>query len=731
MARVLHIDFETRSAADIRTCGVYRYMEDPTTSVTHAAWRFDEGPVLTASHPHACPDAIREHVQNGAKVVAHNAVFERLAVKHLLPAWPQIEIDQMDCTMAGAAVLAVPASLGVAAQVLGSSEQKSDEGHALMLRMSRPRKVNADGSIEWWTDPDKLSALANYCAQDVRTESALDAKLPALSARERRVWELDQQINDRGVALDVPMIERALTLADYAKRQLDLRMREVTNGAVTKCSEVAKLAEWISAQGIPADSLAKDQHAALLVQAARLPAVREAIELRIASSNTSTSKLKAMLACVCKDGRARGLLAYHGASTGRWAGRLIQPQNLPRVDAEREGHIPAITLELLASSWSIDRVFKTLDAIFPSALACLSKCLRAMFIASPGHRLVGGDLSNIEGCVNAWIAGEAWKVDAYRAYQESDGPDLYRVAYARSFGGEPAEVKGFQRQIGKVQELALGYQGAIGAFLSMARVYGIDLQDIRRLVEATTPPDEWRATRALFYATVPLHRHGLDADTWAALKVVVVSWREAHPMIVQSWWDLQDAAIEAVSCPGVPVSVLEGRVFYLAERGFLWCLLPSGRALAYCKPRLRETIERKVTLTATGEALDGDTMLPAELADLERRGIVTVHERRRKQVVYEGFSSEKKVWGLQALYGGKQCENICQAVARDVLVEGMFAAEAAGYPIVLTVHDEVLCEVPDGHGSAQQLRAIMRRVPAWCEGLPLDAKTWEGSRYEK
>ena len=731
MARVLHIDFETRSAADIRACGVYRYMEDPTTCVTHAAWRFDEGPVLTALRPLTCPDSIREHIQNGGRVAAHNAVFERLAIKHLLPDWPQVEIDQMDCTMARAAALAIPASLGVAAQVMRSAEQKSDDGHALMLRLSRPRKITADGSIEWWTDPDKLSALAEYCAQDVRTESALDAKLPALSARERRVWELDQRINDRGVALDVPMIKRSLALADYAKRQLDLRMSAVTNGVVTKCSEVAKLAEWINAQGLAVDSLAKDQHATLLGQAAHLPAVREAIELRIASSNTSTSKLKAMLACVCKDGRARGLLAYHGASTGRWAGRLIQPQNLPRVDADREGHIAAVTLEFLASSWSIDRVFKALDAIFPSVLACLSKCLRAMFIAAPGHRLVGGDLSNIEGCVNAWIAGETWKVDAYRAYQESDGPDLYRVAYARSFGGEPAEVKGFQRQIGKVQELALGYQGAIGAFLSMARVYGIDLQDIRRLVQATTPPDEWRVTRALFYSTAPLHRHGLDADTWTALKVVVVSWRAAHPAIVQSWWDLQDAAIEAVSSPSIPVPVLDGRVFYLADRGFLWCLLPSGRALAYCKPHLRETIERKVTLTATGEALDGDTMLPAELADLERKGIVTVQERRRKQVVYEGFSSEKKVWGLQTLYGGKQCENICQAVARDVLVDGMFAAEAAGYPLVLTVHDEMLCEVPDGHGSAQQLRAIMRRVPAWCGGLPLDAKTWEGSRYEK
>ena len=733
MAAVLHLDFETRSAVDLRTAGVYRYMEDSTTSVTHLAWRFGEGPVHHTQDLRAPPPEVAEHVKAGGRVGAHNAVFERLGVNVLLPHWPALTVEQMDCTMARAAALAIPSSLEIAAEVVGALERKDAEGHALMLRMSRPRKIHPDGRLDWWAEPDKLHREAEYCAQDVRVESALDAKLLPLSERERRVWELDQRINDRGVMLDTRSIARGLSLADYAKTQLDLGVARVTGGAVRKCSEVAKLAAWITAQGIPCESLAKEYHENLLRlarEAGRLD-VCEAIDLRIAAGSTSVSKLKAMSACVCMDGRARGLLAYHGASTGRWAGRLIQPQNLPRVDPDRDGHVAAIGLAALTSDLSIPEAYALLDTIFPRVPAVLSKCLRAMFIAAPGHRFIGGDLSNIEGCVNAWIAGETWKVEAYRAYQEGKGPDLYKVAYARSFGGEPQGVSGLKRQVGKVQELAFGYQGSIGALISMAKQQGVDLDDIKRITQATAEPEVWRTTKPLFAATLPRHRYHLDIDTWTALKIVVNAWRDAHPAIVQSWWDLQDAAIEAVSLPGIPVPVLDGRVQYLCARGFLWCQLPSGRLLAYCKPRLREVIERSFVVLASGERLDGDSFDEAQAAKLVAEGVLRLDERRRRQVFYEGYDSERKRWGQQVLYGGLQCENICQAVARDVLVEHMFDAEAAGYPIVLTVHDELLTEVPAGRGSAEELRDIMRRVPPWCAGLPLDAKTWEGFRYEK
>lgn len=730
MARVLHMDYETRSLADLRECGVYRYVEDATTAVTHLSWRFDEGPVHSVVFPKALPDDVAQHISAGRRVAAHNAVFERLVTNQIMHV--PLPAAQMDCTMARAATIGLPGKLDIAAEVMGLGERKDAEGHALMLRMTRPRKIHPDGTIEWWEDPERLAREAEYCAQDVRVESALDAKLLPLSARERRVWELDQAINDRGVALDVPLIRRALELVAYTRQRLDERMAQVTAGAVRKCSEAVALAKWITAQGVPCDSVAKDQHARLLQDAHALGRedVAEAIELRVASSNTSVNKLDTMLACVCRDGRARGLLAYHGASTGRWAGRLIQPQNLPRVDEERDGPTVEIVLALLASGASLLHVHDTIEAIFGRVLAALSKCLRAMLIAASGYRFVGGDLSNIEGCVNAWVSGEEWKIAAYRAYQAGMGPDLYKVAYARSFGGVPEDVKGFQRQVGKVEELALGYQGSVGAFVSMTRTYGIKLGEIRDLVRGQVDEKTWADARRQYFASLPLHRHGLDAETWAAVKIVVSSWRAAHPKITQAWWDLQDAAIEAVSAPGGPVPVLDGKIQYLCDRGFLWCLLPGGRLLAYCKPRVREVVERSILLPS-GERLDASTMQQSEIATFCQATGARLEERRRRQVFFEGYDGEKKRWGMQTLYGGLQHENICQAIARDVLVECMFAAEAAGYPVVLTVHDELLTEPPIGHGSKDELRQIMRRVPDWCVGLPLDAKCWEGFRYEK
>lgn len=730
MAGVLHMDYETRSLADLRECGVYRYVEDPTTTVTHLSWRFDEGPVHSVTFPKALPEDVAQHIAAAGRVAAHNAVFERLVTNQIMHA--VLPHEQMDCTMARAATIGLPGKLDVVAEVMGLGERKDTEGHALMLRMTRPRKIHADGTIEWWEDPVRLAREADYCAQDVRVESALDARLLPLSARERRVWELDQTINDRGVALDVPLIRRALELVAYTRRRLDERMAEVTGGVVHKCSEAVALAKWITAQGIECASVAKDHHTSLLADAQRLGRadVLEAIELRVASSNTSVNKLDTMLACACRDGRARGLLAYHGASTGRWAGRLIQPQNLPRVDEERDGPAVEIVLSLLASNHGPARTHDTIEAIFGRVLAALSKCLRAMLVAAPGHRFVGGDLSNIEGCVSAWVSGEQWKIEAYRAHQAGMGPDLYKVAYARSFGGQPDEIKGFQRQVGKVEELALGYQGSVGAFVSMVKTYGINLHEIRDLVRSQVDAPTWADARRQFFASLPLHRHGLDADTWAAVKTVVSSWRTAHPKTTQAWWDLQDAAIEAVSAPGRPVSVLDGRIQYLHDRGFLWCLLPSGRLLAYCKPRVREVVERSILLP-TGERLDAATISAHELPEFLRSTGARLEERKRRQVFFEGYDGEKKRWGMQTLYGGLQHENICQAIARDVLVECMFAAEEAGYPVVLTVHDELLTEPPIGWGSQDELRQIMRRVPAWCAGLPLDAKTWEGFRYEK
>jgi DNA polymerase len=301
-------------------------------------------------------------------------------------------------------------------------------------------------------------------------------------------------------------------------------------------------------------------------------------------------------------------------------------------------------------------------------LETLSKALRAMIVAEPGKRLVGADLSNIEGRINAWIAGETWKTQAFSEYDNGTGPDLYKLAYAKSFHKAPEAVDKAERQVGKVMELALGYQGGVGAFQTMATAYGLKVTDDRA--------EELKA-----------------------------AWRDAHPEIVQSWWDLQDAAIDAGSNKGCIVPLLNDRIRYKVDRGFLWCRLPSNRVLAYAAPRI---VWGKV------KCRDGSVL-------------------EKRQVEYEGVDSVTKRWGPQRLYGGLQCENIVQAIARDVIVEAMFRAEEAGFPIILTVHDEILAEVEDaaaGH-TPETLEALMTQPPKWASGLPLAAKAWEDKRYVK
>lgn len=709
MKDALHLDFETRSRADLRDCGAHRYVLDATTDIWLARYSFGQGEPREWRPGQPVPDDLEAHIICGGNLTAHNASFERLVITYIAGPrydWPVPDLEQYDCTMARAAAVALPQSLDHTPAAVGLSVRKDKEGHALMLRMARPRKVDkATGEVTWWDDPERLERLSQYCAQDVLTEIALDNTLPALSDGERRLWMLDQTINDRGVHLDIPTIGRLRALVEYGKRRLDDEMRALTDGAVPRCTASKALAEWITAAGIDCDSVAKDRIEPLRRAAAGDTDVLRALDLRAEGSKSSTAKLKTMLACAGEDGRARGQLNYHGATTGRWAGRLVQFQNLVRLDGERDLSGVGFLIDLLCSPRDIEHIHDTFEATYGSPVEWASRALRPMVTAASGNKLVGGDLSNIEGCVNAWLADERWKLDAYRAYQAGQGPDLYKVAYARSFGGTPDEVKGHRRQIGKVQELALGYQGGVNAFVSMGKNYRVNIDEIVPVVQAAAEPAVW-------YGTAERFDHAFDKgdftrEQWTALKVVVDGWRAGHRTIVQSWWDLQDAAIEAVSRPNEVVEVLNCRVKYLCARNFLWCQIPSGRVLAYSSPWIKT--DRVLRVNKDGEE----------------------YERVEHRVLYMGFDNVKKIWGPQGLYGGKQCENIVQAIARDVLVEGMFAAEAAGYPIVLTVHDELLTEPPAHHGSADELERIMSTVPAWAPGLPLAAKCWEGPRYVK
>lgn len=714
-----HLDFETRSPTDLKKSGVYRYAEDPNTMPWGFKYKFDFGPMKEWRPGWPDPVDLLTHVAQGGIVKAHNAAFERtiwnwVIRTRICPHWPELRIEQQDCTMARAATVSHPQSLDKLCQVLETNYRKDKEGHAIMLKMMKPRKFLPDGTLIWWDDAELQDRQMEYCGDDVFTECDVDAKLPDLTPKERSVWAFDQLINERGIKVDRPAITKLASIAEYAKKENDKAMRYLTGRTVPKCTNVGKIVEFLNGRGIETASLRKgDQDDLIFIANLRDDTVaRDVIELRASSTKTSTAKYAAMMKCICSDDRIRALLNYHGAGTGRWAGRLVQPQNFPRVDPDDEvleGKIKWLHELLRDERYDVRDVYEAIVAVwgFQEPMALLSKALRSMIVAEEGNKLVGGDFANIEGRVNAWMGNETWKLQAFTDYDNGTGPDLYKVAYARSFG-EPVESigKGRKRQIGKVQELALGYQGGVGAFITMGDTYNVNPYDLSGPVQEAASAAQWD-TFAAKYANAN-NKHGLFEREWTAISIIVANWRAAHPQIVQSWWDYQDAAIQAVAAPGQIVTVANGRVSYYSDGRCLWCILPSRRMLCYPSPEL---VSEKYTY-------------------VDQHGFE--QEKWRNKVTYWGIDSVTKQWKKQALYGGMQCENIVQAIARDILVDAMFRVEEAGFPVILTVHDEILAELSEfGVLGEKEFIHAMTLIGAEYAGLPIAVSAWEGERYLK
>jgi len=341
-----HLDFETRGVVDLKRTGIYRYAEDPQTSVLLFAYRFDNGPVQGWRPGWSEPNDLLNHVACGGTVVAHNALFERIiwnTVLRRIPgceSYPRLSIWQMDDTMARALAVHLPPDLDSLAQVLELKAQKDSEGHRLMMKMCKPRKAKKGEApgLYWHETPEELERLGLYCQRDVLAECEVDERLPPLSDDERKLWELDQKINDRGVALDVSTIEKIVAVLDVAAGRANARMCELTGGAVNKVTEAGKLVGWLKNNGVPVDSIAKSEKVDVVdwVNTIGSEEMSDAVDLRFEAGKNSIAKFRRMLEVVCDDGRARGLLRYHMASTGRWGGALVQPQNLPRVDQEEE-----------------------------------------------------------------------------------------------------------------------------------------------------------------------------------------------------------------------------------------------------------------------------------------------------------------------------------------------------------------------------------------------------------
>ncbi|BAQ16062.1 DNA polymerase [Methyloceanibacter caenitepidi] len=734
MTNGLHIDFESRSTVDLKKTGTYVYAKHPTTDVWGASFAFGDGPILDWESPDVvpeymhprCPPEIAEHVESGGLIYAHNAAFERVMWTHLLGpryGWPIPKTEQWRCTMVMAYAMALPGALEDAALALGLDVQKDAAGRRLMLQMAKPRgkikfskgyssvpddairvrEMNEEGweayartpdgpviaDVRWWNSAEKVERLIKYRRQDVEVERAMLDRLRPLKPSELDLWHLDQKINDRGVCVDVRLCEAAKQVVADTAEKLDADMRAATEGDVTACSNRNQIIAFVKSHGVDTESVAKDQVEEILGRDDIPPVVRCVLNLRRESAKTSVAKIDALLRGMCPDGRARGLLQFLAASTGRWAGRRFQPQNLVRTD---EDFPVAEAIDAILGGYC--------SMAFDEPLNTVSQCLRGMLRAPKGKKLVAVDYRNIEGRMLAWLAGEQWKLDAFRAFDEGTGPDLYKVAYGRSYNMPASEVTKPQRQIGKVMELALGYQGGVGAFQTMAVNYGVQL-----------PEEEVIGIR--------------DA------------WRLAHPNVKSFWYDLEEAAFMAVEHPGETAYVGERIVFRVAG-SWLFMRLPSKRFLAYAYPKIEwkempwysdaDTYWKDWGDDESARKFWGDAVADYD-AD---RGMVLLKRKAKKQVVsYMGVNSYTRKWERCYLYGGLLAENATQAASRDILADAMPRLEAAGYPTILTVHDEIVAEVDEDFGSPDEMGAIMVDLPDWAEGAPITAEGWEGKRYRK
>lgn len=689
---ILHLDYETRSPVDLKTAGVYPYALHPETDAWCAAYTFDDEEEiglwkLGEPVPERIADTLRD-----VEIHAWNAAFERviwwlLCCKRY--GWPRPEREQFYCVAAAAAAMALPRKLEQAAVVLGLPERKDEEGSRVMKQLMRPRKPTKKNPERWWSDQAKLDRLYSYCQQDVRTERAIEGKLRRLSDYELGVYHLDQKINDRGVSIDVDLVCAAQRIVVVGTQRANDEISRITQGAVDTVTKVADLTRWFQEAGTELEDVRKETLRDLLEQDDLDATVRRVAELRSEAAKSSTSKLKSMLRCICADERARGLLLYHGAGTGRWSGRLIQPQNFPRGEYFVNGR----PVKVKNPERFIDAVlagdYDAIAAEYPP-LVVISALLRSMLRAAPGHVFMAGDFSQIEARVLAWIAEQNDLVEMF-----ATGGKIYEEMAALIYDRPPSSIgkESVERQVGKNSVLGAGFQMGAPRFQGQVKTQtGIDLDD-------------------------------------ATAQRAIGAYRARWTRIVAFWNEINGAAIRAVARLGSTQSCGRGGAIRFVVRGqFLWCILPSGRPLAYGLPRLRD--EKLCSECYRVAVVQDGVVAPHLFKDAPCSG-AGKFPTERTAVTYMGVNGYSRKWQRFGAYGGLFTENVVQAMARDLIAGAMVRQEKHGYRPVLSIHDEVLGEPEAGHGSLEHFLDLMRARPRWADGLPVAVEGWQGERYRK
>ena len=667
MMHHLSIDLETYSEATITKTGAQRYILDPSFEILLFAYSVDGQPVqiIDLANGETVPEWLKTALVNPAYVKhAYNAPFEFGCLSKY---YGQMYPAQWRCTMFHGLYCGYTAGLDATGRALGLPEdkQKLKIGRDLIRYFCvpcRPTKSNGQRTRNYpHHDPDKWQLFKEYCCQDVVTEMEIERRLSSFPVPDfvQKQWETDLKINFRGVAVDMPFVEGALIMGNQVKTEMIEEAEQITN--LDNPNSVSQLKDWLNKEiGTGEEepeiqSLSKDIVKKLLNREDNSPDVQRMLQIRQELGKTSTKKYDAIKMCVCPDKRVRGLLQFYGANrTGRWAGRLVQVQNLPRTYTD--------PIEL-ARELVTDRKTTAVRCLYGSVSDTLSQLIRTAFIASPGNVLIDADFSAIEARVISWLAGEQWRLEVFRTHGK-----IYEASASQMFG-VPIELikKGNPeyalRAKGKVAELALGYQGSSGALINMGAL------------------------------EMGLHEEELPD--------IVQRWRTANRHIQSLWYEMDEGARQVIGFGGaVNVHGLWLAREYDYNQG-VYCFtitLPSGRKLFYINPKIG-------TNRFGGES-----------------------------ITYWGMDQTSKKWKEIETYGGKLTENVVQAIARDCLAEAIERLEAAGFPIVFHVHDEVVIDIKpyaDNKAMLQQVVDIMKQPPAWAADMPLNAAGWVGDFFTK